>query len=88
MNRTILALAAAGGLVLSPFTAQAGTATPAVIATTSPVAVTADRSSSPGAGQVDQKVATSLAVAVVIAAGAATYGRVKAFRGTKLARAD
>lgn len=87
MNRTILALAVASGLVLSPFTAQAGTATSAVIARTSPVSSTAERSSSSGPSQVDQKV-TSLAVAVVIAAGAATYGRVKAFRGTKLARAD
>lgn len=87
MNRTILASVAVGGFVLSPFTAQAGTAASAVIAKASPAA-TARRSLDPGADKADQKVATSLAVAVVIAAGAATYGRVKAFRGNRLARAD
>ena len=85
MNRTILASAAAGGLMLSPFAVQAGTAASAVTAKASQAAAGARR---PLPSATDQKAATSLAVAVVIAAGAATYGRVKVFRGHRLARAD
>lgn len=84
MIRTVLASSAAMGLVFAPMCAQADTDSSAAVST----ARTPPHAGRPQAGGNDQKIATGLLVAVVVAAGAATYGRVKAFRDTKLARSD
>ena len=84
MIRTVLASSAAMGLVFAPVAAQAGATSSAAISKSSAPHTGSARPPAIGS---EQKLATGLMVAVVVAAGAATYGRVKALNN-KLARSD